>query len=116
MTIQDSNNIETDAWTRTVVKDVQWSDHYDKENNSGRINIARYASITFPQGTYEGLELNPANEEDAIFLGELSEVVTTVKGHRLSDLLEAHPQSGRIKTVNDNSNRKRLKNIKGVVA
>lgn len=59
--------------------------------------------------------MNPENEEDAIFYGELTDTVTTERGHRLSDLLEAHTKSGRIKSVNDNSNRKRLKNIKAVV-
>ena len=41
--------------------------------------------------------------------------MTTVKGSRLSDLLAAHPKSGIIRSVNDNSNRDLLKNIKVVV-
>lgn len=94
---------------------MQWSDHYDRENLEGRISIARYATITFPQGTYEGLNLNPGADEDAIFYGEINEVITTVKGHRLSDVLEQYPRSGRIKSVNDNTNRPNLKNLKVVV-
>ena len=107
---------DVDAWTRTVVHGVQWSDHYDKQNNSGKIEVARYASITFPEGTYEGLTLDASHEEDAIFYGEILTTPTTTIGQRLSDFMEAHPKSGRIKTVNDNSNRSLLKNIKVVVA
>ena len=95
---------------------VQWADRFEKQNESGRISVARYGSLTFPAGTYEGLELNPANEEDAIIYGEIMDEVTDQKGQRISDLLQKYKRGGRIKSVNDNSNREHLKNIKVVVA
>lgn len=104
-----------EGWDRKVIYGVQWSDQYEKENSSGKISIARYSIITFPAGTYETLNLNPANEEDGIFYGEIAETPTDVRGYRLSDLMEKYPRSGRIKTVNDNSNRNLLKNIKVVI-
>lgn len=106
----------TDSWTRTVVHGVQWSDKTSKTNSEGKISIARYVSVTFPEGTYEGLTLNAANEEDAIVYGEVTDAVTGAKGARISDLLERYPKSGSIKAVNDNSNRDMLKNIKVVLA
>lgn len=104
------------SWIRTTCKGVQWSDHCDKENQSGKISVARYASITFPVGTYEDLLFKPSNEEDAIFYGVIDETPIDVRGYRLSDLLEKYPKSGRVQSVNDNSNRTHLKNIKVVVA
>lgn len=106
---------ETESWTRTVVKGVQWADKYQRENVGGKISVARYASITFPEGTYEGITLEPNREEDAIVYGEVSDTVNGTKGHRISDLLENHIRSGRIQSVNDNTNRDSLKNIKVVV-
>lgn len=98
------------------MENIQWADHYDKQNENGRISIARYASLTFPEGTFEGLTLNPANEEDAIIYGNVPDEVTGEKGHRISDLLQKYQRGGRIKSVNDNSNRAHLKNIKVVIA
>lgn len=115
-TVTIYNKIDDDNWRRTVVKGVQWSDKYEKQNDSGKLNVARYSSITFPLGTYEGLVLNPANEEDAIVYGEILDEVTSTKGHRIGDLLQKYQKSGLIKSVNDNSNRTHLKNIKVVVA
>lgn len=108
-------NKTEDGWEHTIVQGVQWSDKYEKENAQGKISIAKYANITFPEGTYEGLVLNPANEEDAIFYGVVEEEVTAQRGSRISDLLEKY-KGGRIKSVNDNSNRTYLKNIKVVIA
>lgn len=105
---------ETDIWERTVVLGVMWSDRTEKQNANGQISIARYVNITFPEGTYEGLSLT-ANEDDAIVYGEVDDEVTAQRGHRLSDLLAKYPKSGRIKSVNDNSNREHLKNIKVVI-
>lgn len=102
-------------WTSKVIRGVQWSDHCDKQDNGGRISVSRYVSITFPQGTYEGLELLPVNEEDAFVYGEVDDIVTTVQGHRISNLLEKYPKSGRVKSVNDNSNRNLLKNVKVIL-
>lgn len=109
-------NGETAVWDKTVVNGVQWSDHDEKNENAGRISVGHYANITFPEGTYDGLILNAANEEDAIFYGEIDAVIEDIKGHRITDIMKQYPKSGRIKSVNDNSNRDFLKNIKVVIA
>ncbi len=103
-------------WKRTVVEGVQWSDHEEKKNETGKISIARYASITFPEGAYEHLMICAASEEDCVVLGIVTDVVEDVKGKRISDLRRKYPKSGIIQSVNDNSNRRFLKNIKVVVA
>lgn len=107
---------ETAVWDKTVVNGVQWSDHDEKNENAGRISVGHYANITFPEGTYDGLILNAANEEDAIFYGVIDAVIEDIKGHRITDIMKQYPKSGRIKSVNDNSNRDFLKNIKVVIA
>ena len=109
-------NGETAVWDKTVVNGVQWSDHDEKNENAGRISVGHYANITFPKGTYDGLILNAANEEDAIFYGKIDAVIEDIKGHRITDIMKQYPKSGRIKSVNDNSNRDLLKNIKVVIA
>lgn len=115
-TITIYNKISDSEWSRTVVEGVQWADKTDKRNENGKISVVRYAQITFPEGTYDVLTLEPGREEDAIFFGEILEEVTTEKGSRLSDLLKRYPKSGIIQSVNDNSDRDFLKNIKVVVA
>ena len=107
---------ETAVWDKTVVNGVQWSDHDEKNENAGRVSVGHYANITFPEGTYDGLILNAWNEEDAIFYGEIDAVIEDIKGHRITDIMKQYPKSGRIKSVNDNSNRDFLKNIKVVIA
>ena len=107
---------ETAVWDKTIVSGVQWSDHDEKNENAGRVSVGHYANITFPEGTYDGLILNAANEEDAIFYGEIDAVIEDIKGHRITDIMKQYPKSGRIKSVNDNSNRDFLKNIKVVIA
>lgn len=107
---------ETAIWDKTVVNGVQWSDHDERNENAGRISVGHYANITFPEGTYDGLILNAANEEDAIFYGVIDAVIEDIKGHRITDIMKQYPKSGRIKSVNDNSNRDFLKNIKVVIA
>ena len=107
---------ETAVWDKTVVNGVQWSDHNEKNENAGRVSVGHYANITFPEGTYDGLILNAANEEDAIFYGKIDAVIEDIKGHRITDIMKQYPKSGRIKSVNDNSNRDFLKNIKVVIA
>lgn len=92
-----------------------WSDKSEKSNDGGKISVARYANITFPQGTFEGLDLNPGSEDDCIVYGEIDDEITGKRGQRVSDLLEKYPKSGRIKSVNDNSNRAFLRNIKVVI-
>ena len=99
-----------------MIQGVQWSDTTEKQNDSGRISVAKYATVTFPAGTYEGITLAAGNEDDCIIYGECDEEITGKRGQRVSDILERHPKSGRIKSVNDNSNRAHLKNIKVVVA
>lgn len=114
-TVTIYNKISDAEWKRTVVPGVQWSGGADRKNVGGRMNAARYMSVTFPESTYEGLTLNASNEEDCIVLGEVTDEVTGEKGSRISDLLEKYPRSGLIRQVNDNSNRDYLKNIKVVV-
>ena len=109
-------NGETAVWDKTVVNGVQWLDSDQKNENSGRISVGHYVNITFPEGTYDGLILNAANEEDAIFYGKIDAVIEDIKGHRITDIMKQYPKSGRIKSVNDNSNRDLLKNIKVVIA
>lgn len=106
----------TYSWTRTVVRGVMWVDKLERQNNDGKISIAKYATVTFPVGTYENLDFLHTSEEDAIVYGEITDEVTTTKGSRLSDLLTKYPKSGRIKQIKDNSTRDNLKNIKVVVA
>ena len=100
---------------RTVVQGVQWSDVTDKSMMTGRLTLSKSANITFPEEVLDQVDFSTYTEEDAIFFGELTDEVTTVRGSRLSDLLQAHPKSGIIRSVNDNSNRDLLKNIKVVV-
>lgn len=114
-TVTVYNKISDEEWRRTVVKGVQWTDKTEKKNDDGKVRVARYASVTFLQGTYEGLTLNSSSEEDAIVYGAVEDVVTGEKGKRISDLLEKYPRGGLIKSVNDNTNRSFLKNIKVVV-
>lgn len=114
-TVTIYNKISDIEWKRTVVEGVQWTDKTEKKNDNGKISIARYASVTFPQGTFEELTLDSANEEDCIVFGEVEDVVEDVKGRRIFDLLRKYPKSGLIKSVNDNSNRDFLPNVKVVV-
>ena len=115
-TITIYNKITDSEWYRTVVEGVQWSDKTEKKNENGKISVVKYASITFPEGCYDGLTLDAAREEDCIVFGAVEDVVTDTKCSRISDLIKKYPRAGRIKAVNDNSNRKFLKSIKVVVA
>ena len=115
-TVTIYNKISDSEWKRTVVEDVQWTDKTEKKNENGKISVALYASITFPDGTYDGLVLSSSNEEDCIVFGAVDDVVEDVKGSRLTDLMKKYPKSGLIQSVNDNSNRDFCKNIKVVVA
>lgn len=115
-TITIYNKISETEWKRTVVEGVQWTDKTEKKNDNGKLSVVRYASVTFPEGTYEGVLLDATREEDGIIYGVVKDIVTEEKGSRLSDLLKKYPRSGLIKSVNDNSNRDFLKSIKVVVA
>ena len=114
-TVTIYNKISDTEWKSTIVKGVQWADKTEKQNSDGVLSVVRYASVTFPDGTYDGLTLNSLNEEDAIVYGTVNDAVSSDRGSRISDLLEKYPRSGRIKSVNDNYNRDYLKNIKVVV-
>ena len=114
-TVTIYNKISDSEWKRTVVKDVQWSDHTDRTNENGKVSVAHSTSVTFPYPTYKGLMLDSSNEEDCIVYGAVDDVVEDVKDKRISDLLEKYPKSGLIKAVNDNSNRTMLPNIKVVL-
>ncbi len=114
-TVTIYNKISDTEWKRTVVEGVQWTDKVEKQNADGIISVAQYASVTFPEGTYEDLVLSPYNEEDCIVKDAVTDVVDGTKGNRISDLMKKYPKSGRILSVNDNSNRTFLKNIKVVV-
>lgn len=115
-TVTIYNKISNTEWKRTVVEGVQWSDKADKKNENGKLSVVRYVQITFPEGTYEGLQLSAYSSEDCIVYGTVVDVVTDQKGSRLSDLMRKYPKSGLIQSVNDNSNRDFLKNVKVVVA
>lgn len=115
-TVTVYNKISENEWKRTVVEGVQWSDKTEKQNNNGKISIARYVNITFPEGTYEDLTLDASHEEDCIVYGKIEDLVRDEKGMRISDLMKKYPKSGLVKSVNDNSGRDFLKNIKVVVA
>lgn len=114
-TVTVYNQISDSEWKRTFVEGVQWSEKTEKQNNNGKLSIVKYVSVTFPEGTYEGLTFNPLNESDCIVLGIVEDVVTGEKGNRITDLLKKHPESGLIKAVKDNSSRDLLKNIKVVL-
>ena len=103
----------TSSWSRTVVKGVQWSDKYDRINNNGKIKVDKFASITVPEGTYEDLHLDPAADEDAILYGNVPDNPTT-SSFKLSEVIKRN-KGGIIQSVNDNSNRDFLKNIKVTV-
>lgn len=107
-------NKTTNSWKRTVVDGVQWSDKNTRVNNNGKIKVDKFASITFPEGTYEDIKLDPSQDEDAILFGVVTDEATGTVSHRLSDIIKRN-KGGIIQSVNDNSNRDYLKNIKVVV-
>lgn len=106
---------QAEGYKITVLRGVQWSDVVDKTIVNGKLALTKSANITIPENKISEVDLASYTEEDAIFFGEIQEEVTDVKGSRLSDLLKAFPKSGIIRTVNDNTNRDRLKNIKVVI-
>lgn len=115
-TVTIYNKISDTEWKRMVVGGVQWSDKTEKKIENGKISIVPYASITFPKGTYGGLVIDSSNEEDCIIYGAVEDVVSDVRGQRIADLMKKYPKSGLIKSVNDNSNRDFLPNIKVVAS
>lgn len=99
-------------FARFVINGVQWSDKDEVVNPDGRLNVTKYASVTFFAGTFENLDLVNFSSEDAIFYGVIDDELTNAK---ISTLLKKYPRSGVIKSVKDNSNRDYLKNIKVVL-
>lgn len=106
---------QAEGYKITVLAGVQWSDVVDKTIVNGKLTLTKSARITIPENKLSEVDLARYTEEDAIFFGEIQEEITDEKGSRLSDLLKAFPKSGIIRSVNDNSNRDRLKNIKVVI-
>ena len=110
------HKVSDTEWKRTVIHGVQWSEHTEKTvDSNGVVNVARTVTITFPKGTYEDIVLDASNEEDCIVYGEIAFDVQDVKGSRISDLRKQFSRSGAIKSVNDNSNRRFLQNVKVVL-
>lgn len=99
-----------------VVKGVQWSEKSDKSVSDKKISVAKYISITFPEGTYENVPFDLYDENTCIVYGEVHDVVTEEKGSRISDLLKKYKRSGLVQSVNDNTNRIYLKNVKVVIS
>lgn len=114
-TITIFNKVSDEEWTSTVVEGVQWSDRTEKTVNDRVITIANYTQITFPEGTFEGILLDSRREEDVIVKGVCKRIVNGQRGNRITDLMREYPHSGRIKSVNDNSGRDFLPNIKVVI-
>lgn len=104
-----------ETWVKTVVHGVQWSDHIDKTTMTGRVSRKPYATITFFV-TADLFDLKNYGEEDFIVKGECDATVTTTKGSRPADIVEANVESGFITGVNDNTNRDRCKNLKVVIS
>lgn len=99
-----------------VVKGVQWSEKLEKSSGDKKLSVAKYISITFPQGTYEDVPFDVYDENTCIIYGEICDVATEERGSRISDLSKRYPRSGFIQSVNNNSNRSHLKNVKVVIA
>ena len=55
----------------------------DKKNENGKMSVARYAVVTFPEGTYEDLVLSAEYTEDCIVFGKVVECVSDEKGCRI---------------------------------
>lgn len=115
-TVTIFNKISDSEWKRTVVEGVQWSDKTEKKNDNGVVSVVKYTQITFPEGTYNNLTLDSTKEEDCIVFGAVLDTVEDKKGSRTSDLMDKYPKSGLIKSVNDNSNRRFLPNMKVVIS
>ncbi len=103
------------SWKRTTVEGVQWSDMITKSMATGKLEAAKTTTITFPEEVLDKIDLSTFGEEDAVVYGAIDKDVTDVSGNRISDLIRTYPKSGIIRSVNDNTNRDLLKNIKVVI-
>ena len=106
---------EIGGYQVVIIEGVQWSDRKNRVNSDGKVSVERYATVTFPRNTYEYINFEKMDEEMSIFFGRMEEEIVDVKGKRLSDWLQKYPKSGIVKTINDNSNRAMLPNIKVVL-
>lgn len=108
------------SWKRTTVEGVQWSDMITKSMATksmatGKLEAAKTTTITFPEEVLDKIDLSTFGEEDTVVYGAIDKDVTDVSGNRISDLIRTYPKSGIIRSVNDNTNRDLLKNIKVVI-
>lgn len=99
-----------------IVKGVQWSEKVEKSVSDKKLSVTKYISITFPQGTYEDVPFDLYDENTCIVYGEVSDAITQERGSRITDLTKRYKRSGFVQSVNDNSGRSYLKNIKVVLA
>lgn len=99
-----------------IVKGVQWSEKLEKSVSDKKLSVTKYISITFPQGTYEDIPFDLYDKNTCIVYGEVSDIITQERGHRITDLTKRYKRSGFVQSVNDNSGRSYLKNIKVVIA
>lgn len=111
-TVTVYSKISEAEWRRTVVEGVQWTDKVEKKNVDGVLSVIKYASVTFPEGTYEELELKIG---DCIVLGIVSDEINEVRGTRVGDLRKKYPDSGIIQAIRNNTRRTFLKNTKVVL-
>jgi hypothetical protein len=70
---------------RFVISGVQWSDKDEVVNSDGRVNVAKYVSVTFFEGTFENLGLTNFSSEDAMFYGVINDELVD---NRISALLK----------------------------
>lgn len=99
-----------------IVKGVQWSEKVEKSVSDKKLTVTKYISITFPQGTYEDVPFDLYDENTCIVQGEAFDIITQERGSRITDLTKHYKKSGFVQSVNDNSGRSYLKNIKVVIA
>lgn len=115
-TVTIYTKVSEDEWKSTVVRGVQWSDVTEKMVSDKTIIIKNTTQITFPKGTFEGVLLESSREEDVIVKGVCKDRITSQRGNRIADFMREHPKSGTIRSVNDNSGRDFLPNIKVVIS
>lgn len=121
-----------DAWNKTYLYGVQWSDKSDKSiSNDGRIQIIETATLTIPIDLlsqyknyidYSNLSFNDSkkywtlnyiNNLDVICLGIIDKDISST--YKITDLKKDFSEIGTVSSVNDNSRRDFLKNIKVIL-
>ena len=102
------------SYRKTIVDDCMWSDQITKTVESGKLVLAKTATVTFRPPF--SVDFKTFCDEDAIFFGKVAESPKNEKGKRLSDVLRKYgSKAGIVRGVNDNSNRDMLPNIKVTV-